>query len=62
MLNFTLPASSISDVNYLTDNASALRTAIDEDAETTRKLSDALLIFADMENKFKALIREQLQL
>lgn len=55
------PASSLLTTDYLADNAAKLRASIDEDAETSRKLTDALLIFGDMENKFKALIRKQLQ-
>jgi transaldolase len=47
--------------DYIANGAAKLREAIDTDAETTRKLNDALLIFGDMEAKLKALIRAQLQ-
>ncbi len=43
--------------NFLENNGSALREATAADAETTRKLADALKIFGEMEAKTKELIR-----
>ena len=43
--------------DYIANNAAALREAIAADAETTRKLADALKIFGEMETKLKELLR-----
>lgn len=53
-------ASSLIATDYLASDAQALAQAIESDAETNRKLADALLIFGDMEEKLRALIRTQL--
>ena len=47
--------------NYLENGATALREAIATDAETTRKLTDALKIFGEMETKTKELVRAALR-
>ncbi|RPD82548.1 aldolase [Lentinus tigrinus ALCF2SS1-7] len=47
-------------INYLENNGTALGEAIAADAETTRKLADALKIFGEMEEKTKELIRAAL--
>ncbi|EJF66699.1 aldolase [Dichomitus squalens LYAD-421 SS1] len=47
--------------NFLENGGAALREAIAADAETTRKLADALKIFGEMEAKTKELIRAKLQ-
>ncbi|GJE86114.1 transaldolase family protein [Phanerochaete sordida] len=46
--------------DFLANGGEALRIAFEQDAEATRKLADALLIFDEMEQKTKALIRAQL--
>lgn len=43
--------------DYLANGAQKLRQTIGADAETKRKLDDALGIFADMENKAKEHIK-----
>ena len=48
-------------VDYLNNNAAALKDALAVDAESTRKLSDALRIFGEQEQKTKELIRVQLE-
>ncbi|VDC07498.1 unnamed protein product [Peniophora sp. CBMAI 1063] len=53
-------ASSLTTTDYLASDAQALAQAIESDAEVNRKLADALLIFGDMEEKLRALIRTQL--
>ncbi|KAH7882446.1 hypothetical protein F5I97DRAFT_1910352 [Phlebopus sp. FC_14] len=44
--------------NYLADGGKVLAEAIDNDAETTRKLKDALLIFGEMEQRTKEFLRK----
>ncbi|KAI0735165.1 aldolase [Earliella scabrosa] len=47
----------VKNTDYIANNAAALREAIAADAETTRKLADALKIFGEMETKLKELLR-----
>ena len=47
-------------MDYLANGAEALREALAQDAEATRKLADALKIFGEMEEKTKALLRAKL--
>ncbi|KAK7694652.1 hypothetical protein QCA50_001839 [Cerrena zonata] len=47
-------------VDYLADDAQALRTSLAEDAEASRKLADALKIFDEKEQHTKELIRKVL--
>ena len=46
--------------DYLADGAKALKSAIAEDAEAARKLSEALSIFDEQEKLLKELIKAQL--
>ena len=48
------------DTDYLADGAKALKGALADDAEATRKLADALKIFGEMEQRSKDLIQAQL--
>lgn len=48
-------------MDYLANGAEALREALAQDAEATRKLADALKIFGEMEEKTKALLRAKLE-
>ncbi|KAI0778190.1 hypothetical protein BD413DRAFT_507413 [Trametes elegans] len=48
-------------VNYLENGAAALRDAFTADAESSRKMADALKIFGEMETKTKELLRAALQ-
>jgi transaldolase len=48
--------------DFLADNSNALKLAIEADPEVSRKLADALIIFAEMEGKTKDLIRSQLHI
>ena len=48
-------------MDYLENDGADLKEAIAEDAETTRKLADALKIFGEMEVQTKELIRAVLQ-
>ncbi|KAI0756986.1 hypothetical protein C8Q80DRAFT_70088 [Daedaleopsis nitida] len=47
----------VKNINFLENNGAALREALSADAETTRKLADALKIFGEMEAKTKELVR-----
>lgn len=47
-------------MDYLADGASALRVAIEGDAEVSRRLADALALFAGEEVKTKDIIRDKL--
>lgn len=47
----------VTSTDYLENGAAALRESIASDAETTRKLTDALKIFGEMEAKTKELVR-----
>ena len=47
--------------DFLENGAAALRESISADAETARKLADALKIFGEMEVKTKELVRAVLQ-
>ncbi|KAI0318079.1 aldolase [Amylostereum chailletii] len=60
LLLSTPAANDVVETNYLADGGAQLRDALAADAETSRKLDDALKIFGDMEAKLKALIRSQL--
>lgn len=48
------------EINFLEDGAHALKTALEADAETTRKLTDALKIFGEMEQKTRDLVRDKI--
>ncbi|KAI0639407.1 aldolase [Trametes polyzona] len=48
-------------INYLENDAAALKEAFAADAETSRKMGDALRIFGEMEAKTKELLRAALQ-
>ncbi|THH34027.1 hypothetical protein EUX98_g88 [Antrodiella citrinella] len=48
------------DIDYLVDDAKALKDAFAADAESARKMADALKIFNDAEEQTKELIRIQL--
>ncbi|EMD42050.1 hypothetical protein CERSUDRAFT_62010 [Gelatoporia subvermispora B] len=52
--------ASIHTTDFLANGAGALTEALSADAETTRKLTDALQIFGEMERKTFDLVREQL--
>ena len=54
------PGASVEKTDFLANGGDALRVSLAADAEATRKLADALKIFADMELKTKELIRKQL--
>lgn len=45
---------------YLASSAAPLREALAADAESTRKLADALKIFGELENKLREHIRAEL--
>lgn len=47
-------------VDYLANGAKALQVAIENDAEVSRRLADALVLFAGEEAKTKDIIREKL--
>ncbi|KAF7979300.1 hypothetical protein HWV62_43016 [Athelia sp. TMB] len=47
-------------VNYLENGGAALKAALENDGEVSRKLADALKIFAEMEAQTKELIRDKL--
>ena len=49
-----------SGVDYLASGAEALRAALGEDHEASRKLADALKIFGEKEEQTKELIRKEL--
>ena len=51
----------VKSVDYLADDAAALKKAIAADAETSRKLADALKIFGEMEEQTRSLFRVALQ-
>ena len=51
---------SVEKTDCLANGGDALRKSLAADAEATRKLADALKIFAEMEQKTKELIRKQL--
>ncbi|RDX55857.1 aldolase [Lentinus brumalis] len=57
--NSTATVPDVKTTNFLENNGSALREATAADAETTRKLADALKIFGEMEAKTKELIRAE---
>ncbi|ETW75968.1 hypothetical protein HETIRDRAFT_481526 [Heterobasidion irregulare TC 32-1] len=56
------PTESSSDpsTDYLASGGANLRAALAADAESTRKLADALKIFGEMEDKLKDLVRKEL--
>ncbi|KAL1951934.1 hypothetical protein VTO73DRAFT_1083 [Trametes versicolor] len=51
----------VKNVDYLANDAQALKDAFKADAETSRKMADALRIFGEMETKTKDLLRAALQ-
>lgn len=51
----------VKNVDYLANGAQALKDAFKADAETSRKMADALRIFGEMETKTKDLLRAALQ-
>lgn len=51
----------VKNVDYLANDAAALKEAFKKDAETSRKMADALRIFGEMETKTKDLLRAALQ-
>lgn len=51
---------SVEKTDFLANGGDALKESLAADAEATRKLADALKIFAEMELKTKELIRKQL--
>ncbi|KAH7921555.1 aldolase [Leucogyrophana mollusca] len=55
-INF-VPSNEALTTDYLANGAAALRQALDNDAEATRKLKDALLIFGKKEDETKEFIR-----
>ncbi|TFL06286.1 aldolase [Pterulicium gracile] len=56
------PAMAPTEVpDYLADNGAALRAAIAEDADVSRRIADALKIFGEEEAKTKELVRQMLQ-
>ena len=61
LLSLTHVGPDVKTTNYIENNGAALREALAADAETTRKLADALKIFGEMEDKTKELIRAALQ-
>ena len=54
------PPDSGATTDYLVNGAAALKVALEGDGEVSRKLADALKIFAEMEAKTKELIRDKL--
>ena len=59
-VDITLASCIVLQTDWLVNNGQALKTAIEQDMEAARKLADALNIFDGMEQKTKALIREEL--
>ena len=55
-----LTEPSLYKTDYLVNGADALKQALAADAESTRKLADALKIFDEMEQKTKELIKKEL--
>ncbi|KIM72469.1 hypothetical protein PILCRDRAFT_829717 [Piloderma croceum F 1598] len=53
-------STKVAEIDFLEDGAHALKTALEADAETTRKLTDALKIFGEMEQKAKDLMRDKI--
>ncbi|KAI0825130.1 aldolase [Trametes gibbosa] len=51
----------VKDINYLENDGAALKEAFAADAETDRRMKDALRIFGEMEAKTKELLRAALQ-
>jgi len=49
------------DIDFLADGADGLRKAIESDSATSRKLTDALAIFDEMEQKTKEFFRQSLK-
>ncbi|CDO71567.1 hypothetical protein BN946_scf184911.g37 [Trametes cinnabarina] len=52
---------NVTGINFLENGAAALREAFAADAETSRKMADALKIFGEMEEKTKELLRAALK-
>lgn len=47
--------------DYLASSGALLREALSADAESTRKLADALKIFGEMEDKLRMLVKAELE-
>ena len=58
---WTRTGPDVKSTDFLENGAAALRESISADAETARKLADALKIFGEMEVKTKELVRAVLQ-
>ena len=62
---FLITADTTSDSltfpSYLASSGALLREALLADAESTRKLTDALKIFGEMENKLRLFIKGELE-